>query len=95
MHDRPINAGLQAIRHLAEDIKESFRKGPGLICLIPVERVDADQVYAVSAYVLALNGIVPDDTVLDATNLPKFVMPNRNGFISPDPRPDVPIEIGH
>jgi S-disulfanyl-L-cysteine oxidoreductase SoxD len=50
----------------------------------------ADQVYAVSAYVLSLNGIVPDDTVLDATSLPKIAMPNRNGFTSPDPRPDVP-----
>jgi cytochrome c len=59
------------------------------------ESLDADQVYAVSAYVLALNGIVSDDTVLDATNLPKISMPNRNGFISPDPRPDVPAEIGH
>ena len=45
--------------------------------------------HAVSAYVLWLNGIVPQDTVLDAAGLPKIVMPNRNGFISPDPRPDV------
>jgi cytochrome c len=37
-----------------------------------------------------MNGIVPDDTVLDASTLPKIAMPNRNGFISPDPRPDVP-----
>jgi len=49
-----------------------------------------DQVYAVSAYVLALNGIVPDDAVLDAASLPRIAMPNRDGFISPDPRPDVP-----
>nr|WP_294505587.1 c-type cytochrome [uncultured Rhodopila sp.] len=48
-----------------------------------------DQVYAVSAYVLSLNGILPDDAVLNAANLPKIAMPNRNGFISPDPRPDV------
>jgi cytochrome c len=49
-----------------------------------------DQVYAVSAYVLSMNGILPDDAVLDAANLPKVAMPNRDGFISPDPRPDVP-----
>ncbi len=49
-----------------------------------------DQVYAVSAYVLSMNGIVPDDAVLNAANLPKIAMPNRDGFISPDPRPDVP-----
>jgi cytochrome c len=53
------------------------------------ESLTADQVYAVSAYVLSLNGILPDDAVLNATNLPKIVMPNRNGFVSPDPRPDV------
>ena len=54
------------------------------------ESLDADQVYAVCAYVLSLNGIVPDDTVLDSASLPKIEMPNRNGFTSPDPRPDVP-----
>ncbi|OWJ69143.1 c-type cytochrome [Inquilinus limosus] len=48
-----------------------------------------DQVYAVSAYVLYLNQIVAEDTVLDAVTLPKVQMPNRDGFISPDPRPDV------
>jgi S-disulfanyl-L-cysteine oxidoreductase SoxD len=49
-----------------------------------------DQVYAVSAYVLYLNNIVTEDTVLDATSLPRVEMPNRNGLTSPDPRPDVP-----
>jgi cytochrome c len=53
------------------------------------ESLTTDQVYAVSAYILALNGVVPQDTVLDATSLPKVTMPNRNGFTSPDPRPDV------
>lgn len=54
------------------------------------ESLTDDQVYAVAAYVLAMNGIVPDDAVLDAGNLAKIKMPNRNGFVSPDPRPDVP-----
>jgi S-disulfanyl-L-cysteine oxidoreductase SoxD len=49
-----------------------------------------DQVYAVSAYVLYLNNIITEDTVLDATSLPMVEMPNRNGLTSPDPRPDVP-----
>jgi len=48
-----------------------------------------DQVYGVSAYILYLNKIVAADTVLDAESLPKIVMPNRDGFSSPDPRPDV------
>ena len=53
------------------------------------ESLTADQVYAVSAYILYLNDIVPQDAVLDASSLPKVAMPNRNGFTSPDPRPDV------
>lgn len=47
-----------------------------------------DDVYAVSAYVLNINGIIPDDASLDAKSLPAVQMPNRDGFI-PDPRPDV------
>jgi cytochrome c len=47
-----------------------------------------DEVYALTAYLLYLNGIVPQDTVLDAQSLPKIVMPNFAGFESPDPRPD-------
>ena len=44
-----------------------------------------DEVYAVSAYILALNGIVGADEVIDAQSLPKVKMPNRDGFI-PFPR---------
>jgi hypothetical protein len=47
-----------------------------------------DDVYALTAYILQLNGIVPQGAVLDATSLAAVVMPNRNGFV-PDPRPDV------
>lgn len=48
-----------------------------------------NQVYAVSAYVLYLNGIVDNNAVLDAKTLPKVRMPNAEGFTQPDPRPDV------
>ena len=44
------------------------------------QSLTADQVYAVTAYLLQLNGIVPNGTVLDAATLPKVQMPNRNGF---------------
>jgi mono/diheme cytochrome c family protein len=47
-----------------------------------------DEVYAVTAYLLQLNGIVPADATLDAATLAAVRMPNRNGFV-PDPRPDV------
>ncbi len=41
-----------------------------------------DEVYAVSAYILSLNGIVPKDATLDAKTLPAVKMPNRDGFVS-------------
>ena len=44
-----------------------------------------DEVYAVSAYILNLNGIVGTNDVLDAQALSKIRMPNRDGFI-PFPR---------
>lgn len=47
-----------------------------------------DDVYAVTAFVLHLNGIVREDFELNEKTLPQVVMPNRNGFV-PDRRPDV------
>ena len=46
-----------------------------------------DQLYAVCAYILSRAGIVADDVVLNASNLAKVNMPNRNGFIA-DHRPE-------
>jgi len=48
-----------------------------------------DEVYAITAFLLASDGIIPEDFVVDAESLPKIVMPNADGFID-DPRPDVP-----
>jgi hypothetical protein len=42
----------------------------------------SDEIYAVSAYILHLNGIIGTDHVLDAQSLPKVRMPNRDGFIT-------------
>ena len=53
------------------------------------ESLTDNQVYAVTAYLLWLNGIVSKDTVLDAQALPKIKMPNHGGFTG-DSRPDVP-----
>jgi mono/diheme cytochrome c family protein len=39
-----------------------------------------EEVYAVAAYVLYLNGVIKQDDVLDAQSLPKVKMPNRDGF---------------
>lgn len=40
-----------------------------------------DEVYAVTAYILALNGIIGENDVIDAQTLPRVRMPNREGFI--------------
>jgi mono/diheme cytochrome c family protein len=53
------------------------------------QSLQPDEVYALCAYILHLNGIVPADAVMDAKTLPQVVMPNHAGFTSPDPRPDV------
>jgi cytochrome c len=41
-----------------------------------------DEVYAVTAYILALNKIIGDNDIVNAQTLPKVRMPNRDGFVS-------------
>ena len=48
-----------------------------------------DETYALTAFVLYLNGILDWEAELNETTLPRVKMPNRNGFV-PDPRPDIP-----
>jgi mono/diheme cytochrome c family protein len=48
----------------------------------------ADDVYALTAYILNLNDIVGGDFVADRDSLPKVKMPNRDHFTWTDPRPD-------
>jgi S-disulfanyl-L-cysteine oxidoreductase SoxD len=50
--------------------------------------LSADDVYALTAYILNLNDIVSGDFVADRDSLPKVKMPNRDGFVWTDPRPD-------
>ncbi|MEI4264236.1 c-type cytochrome [Roseovarius sp. D0-M9] len=52
--------------------------------------LSADEVYAISAYVLGKAGITSTepDSVMDAEAMAKVEMPNADGFVS-DPRPDV------
>ena len=41
-----------------------------------------DQLYAVTAWILAANGIIAADAEMNATTLPRVIMPNRNGFVT-------------
>ena len=57
---------------------------------MPMDRpqsLTANEVYALSAYLLNLNGLIPADAVMDAQSLTRVQMPNRNAFLIDD-RPD-------
>jgi mono/diheme cytochrome c family protein len=51
----------------------------------------ANEVYALTAFILAKSNIIKEDDVLDAKTLPKVQMPNRNGFV-PARFADIPDE---
>jgi len=51
-------------------------------------QLNADQVYAMTAYILNLNNIVDNNFIADRDSLPKVKMPNHDSFIWQDPRPD-------
>jgi S-disulfanyl-L-cysteine oxidoreductase SoxD len=42
----------------------------------------SDEVYGVVAYLLNLNGVIPEGETMNAQSLPKVAMPNRDGFIA-------------
>ena len=41
-----------------------------------------DELYAVAAYILQLNGIIGENDTMNAQTLPKVRMPNRDGFVT-------------
>lgn len=43
--------------------------------------LSADDVYAVTAYLLHINGIIAEDMRIDAASLPQVKMPNRDNFV--------------
>jgi cytochrome c len=48
--------------------------------------LSSDELYAVSAYLLHVNGIIGEDASMNAQTLPQVKMPNHDGFISDWPR---------
>ncbi len=56
----------------------------------------ADQVYALTAFLLYLNDVISEDEVLDAQSLPRVEMPNRDNWASlPDWKPGMPRLPGY
>jgi S-disulfanyl-L-cysteine oxidoreductase SoxD len=47
----------------------------------PEQRLKAEEVYALTAFILYRNDIIQENDVIDANTLPKVEMPNRNGFV--------------
>ena len=45
--------------------------------------LSADEVYALTAFLLYRNGIIQENDVMDAKSLPKVQMPNRDGYRPP------------
>jgi S-disulfanyl-L-cysteine oxidoreductase SoxD len=55
--------------------------------LLQPQSLSNEEVYAVSGYILHLNGLLPADGAVSADTLRSLKMPNRDGFIR-DTRPD-------
>ena len=56
----------------------------------------ADEVYALSAFLLNINGVIPEDEVLDAKSLPKVKMPIGDRYAPlPDWKPRTPRLKGY
>ena len=51
------------------------------------ESLANDEVYAVTAYILSIDGVIPKDATMDAKTLPQVKMPNRDGFVRYWPPP--------
>lgn len=47
-----------------------------------------DETYQIVAYLLFMNDIIDDEFELNQKNIGTIEMPNRDGFMMPDPRPD-------
>ena len=43
--------------------------------------LENNELYAVTAYLLHLNGIIEEDKILNAETLPEIEMPNRDNFV--------------
>ena len=56
----------------------------------------ADEVYAITAYLLYINDVIAEDAVMDAESLPMVEMPNRDNWAPlPDWKPGMPRLPGY
>jgi len=85
---RPLTDGIDTVKTIANyyayptTIFDYTRRG--MPYNMPRSLTD-DEVYSLTAYILALNNFIGQDDVMDANTLPKVKMPNRDNFIMPYP----------
>ncbi len=53
-----------------------------------------DETYQIVAFLLYMNDIIDDDFDVSHENIGDIEMPNKNGFLIPDPRPDAQPKDG-
>jgi S-disulfanyl-L-cysteine oxidoreductase SoxD len=49
--------------------------------IVQPQSLTADEVYALTAYLLYLNGVIDETAIMNAATLPAVVMPNRDNFV--------------
>ena len=80
----PLTSGIDAMKTIGNffgnstTVFDSIRRG--MPFNMP-QTLTNDEVYALTAYILALNKIIGENDVMDAKTLPAVKMPNRDGFI--------------
>lgn len=57
------------------------------------QSLSANQVYALSAFILWKNGIIDENATMDAKSLPAVAMPNRHGFFTRPPPETATIAV--
>ena len=58
------------------------------------QSLTADETYQIVAFLLYMNDIIDDEFEVSHENIGTIEMPNRNGFMLPDPRPDAQPVLG-
>ena len=76
-----ISAATKTDRQFLAVLHDGLRLHPACDALAATETLTNDEVYALTAYILASNKLIGENDAMDAKTLPKVQMPNRDGFI--------------
>jgi len=84
----PLTNGIDTVKTIANyyayatTVFDYVRRG---MPYVMPRSLNDDDVYALTAYILALNKLIGENDVMDAKTLPQVKMPNRDNFIMPYP----------